>query len=139
MSDLRNKLIRLAHSKPKLRPDLLPLIREAAGPRLNSGTKSKINRQLTDLTSPGHKTRYFNKIPLRDIQAILNQHGVVMLQEDNTPWAGLLLGDSHEDSFTLAPANLDPNPQYEPYMNAMLRLSWHKMQSGRYEIVTYVS
>ena len=32
MSDLRNKLIRLAHQKPELRPHLLPLLKSAAPP-----------------------------------------------------------------------------------------------------------
>lgn len=32
MSDLRKKLIRLAHSKPDLREDLLPLLKKASGP-----------------------------------------------------------------------------------------------------------
>ena len=31
MSDLRNKLIRLAHAKPELRKDLLPLLKAAKG------------------------------------------------------------------------------------------------------------
>ena len=31
MSDLRTRLIRLAHSRPDLRPHLLPLVRQAAG------------------------------------------------------------------------------------------------------------
>lgn len=34
MKTLRNKLIRLAHAKPDLRPDLLPLIREANNPQV---------------------------------------------------------------------------------------------------------
>lgn len=138
MSSLRKKLIRLAHANPDLRPDLLPLIKESArGPRLVAGIKSKINRQLIDLTTPGNRTRYFDKIPLRDIMDILTRNGVIMLQEDNTPWSGFLVGDDAEDSFTLAPITSDP--QYVPFTNAVLRLSWHKMPSGRYEIVTYVA
>jgi len=30
MSDLRSRLIRLAHAKPELRPDLLPLLKQGA-------------------------------------------------------------------------------------------------------------
>lgn len=139
MSDLRYKLIRLAQANPTLRTDLLPLLKQASGPRLDAGTKSKINRQLTDLTTPGHKTYYFDKIPLKDILAILNRYGVVMLQEDNTPWSGLLLGNDYEDNFILAPASFEKPANYVPYQNAMLRMSWHKMPSGKYEIVAYVS
>lgn len=32
MSDLRSKIIRLAHQNPALRPHLLPLLKEAASP-----------------------------------------------------------------------------------------------------------
>lgn len=37
MSDLRNKLIRLAHANPELRGDLLPLLKQARGQRLPLG------------------------------------------------------------------------------------------------------
>lgn len=58
MSDLRNKLIRLAHSKPDLRPDLLPLIRQAgesgeAGThqdaRVLAKTQKKVSHPVSDL------------------------------------------------------------------------------------------
>ena len=39
--DLRNKLIRLAHAKPKLRKDLLPLIK-------TSGETALVLEQMTD-------------------------------------------------------------------------------------------
>ena len=50
MSDLRKKLIRLAHSKPELRKDLLPLLKtKTAGGR---PTRLKSIRQIQKLTGP---------------------------------------------------------------------------------------
>lgn len=45
MSDLRKKLIRLAHEKPELREDLLPLLSKDAGGYLNIDNLSKEGRK----------------------------------------------------------------------------------------------
>ena len=58
MSNLRNKLIRLAHEKPELRKDLLPLLKEAAEIRildLWSGGTIEVDAEemlyMTDVTN----------------------------------------------------------------------------------------
>lgn len=47
MSDLRSRVIRLAHAKPELRPALLPLLKEAAAP--GDSTYMKALDNLSDL------------------------------------------------------------------------------------------
>lgn len=47
MSDLRSRIIRLAHAKPELRPALLPLLKEAAAP--GDATYMKALDNLADL------------------------------------------------------------------------------------------
>lgn len=60
MSDLRNKLIRLAHSKPNLRSDLLPLIREAGEKQayFRSGERYYLTGITTKLSPEGYPEGY---------------------------------------------------------------------------------
>ena len=69
--------------------------------RLDAATRKILNSQLYDLVAPNYKTRYFNEIPLQDIIDILNVQGLNILQEDNTPWDGFLLGDDSSASFSI--------------------------------------
>lgn len=50
MSDLRSRLVRLAHSRPDLRPHLLPILASTAGGRIASGADALID-QLADLAA----------------------------------------------------------------------------------------
>jgi len=61
-------------------------ITEAQRMTLKAAQRKKINKDLTNLTSPKYKTQYFKRIPLKDITDILKKHGIVLLQEDNTEW-----------------------------------------------------
>lgn len=108
--------------------------------RLNAPMKSKINRELTALPD------YHTEIPLDTIEEILERYGLIILQEDNTSWSGMLMGSDSQTTFTLGyiatgvknSENWDATT-YTPIENAGLVLTWYKMQSGKWEIVTYVS
>ena len=89
----------------------------------NTTIKNQINRDL----GKGIPT-YCPEIPLDDIFQIISNHGGTVIQEDGTAWSGLLCGAEGETSFVIAGLK-----------NIFLRLSWYKMQSGKYEIITYVS
>ncbi|MFW6225414.1 MAG: hypothetical protein ACOC3V_00480 [bacterium] len=109
---------------------------------LNSTIKRKINKKLTDITSPP----YYTEIPLDDINNVLKLHGVIMIQEDLEEWTGFLLGDRSETSIAIGDyTNQIDNfgssrtPAYKPFSNSVLRLSWYKMSSGKYEIVCYLT
>ena len=82
---------------------------------------------------------YHDGIPLGTIAAALRKYGLVIIQEDNTEWSGFLLGDSAQTDFTIARLSSEFNKQYEPIKNTRLAMSWYKMQSGRYEIVAYLT
>ena len=105
---------------------------------IKANIRNKINKELSNLTSPNNKTQYFNRIPLKDISDILKKYGVIMLQEDNTEWSGFLTGASVTTNFTLAPIDSKSGEFYTPYTNTSLALQWHKMPSGKYEINCYM-
>ena len=113
-------------------------IKVAAKNTLNSSDKNKINKGLSDLSSPP----YYSKIPLDDIFEVLGKEDIVVLQEDGTEWSGMLVGKGAETEFDIAPGSSikkeDWGQTFTPFDNAQLRLSWHKMESGNYEIVVYI-
>lgn len=83
--------------------------------------KNRINRELSGLGV------YFEEIPLCEIFDIVRRHAGSVLDVDGTPWSGFLCGEDGSTWFAVT--------GYKFY----LRLSWHKMPSGRYEVTTYVS
>jgi len=98
-----------------------------------------INQKITTLTY----NKYLERVPLVDIFHIIHDEGYVPLQEDDTEWSGFLvgpegrahiiLGDS--ESFVMGDYG---EPIYVP-LNLSLNITWYRMESGRYEVVAYVS
>jgi hypothetical protein len=118
-------------------------ISEAEGnlTRLNTPMKKKINTQIRKAIPT-----YSPEIPLQDIEDILKNFGLLILQEDFTPWSGMLTGADAQANFEMAyfdsAYQRDDMTFYVPIENAGLMLSWYKMESmesSRYEIVTYVA
>ena len=101
------------------------------------GKRKKINQELFKFVTG----KSFKEIPLRDIVNILEKNGVVLLQEDFTPWAGFLLGRNSEDVFLLGDKNksvsVEWGSQYEPFKDKLF-MSWYELTSGKYEIVLYL-
>jgi len=97
---------------------------------MDAKTRSKINNEF-------QKTgNYFDGIPLENFQDILKKYNIYMLMEDYTLWSGMLLGDDSQSDFELGYAD---DTRKSVIKNAMFRLSWYKMPSGRYELVKYIS
>ncbi len=94
---------------------------------MNNKTKSKINTLLFEINSV-----YHDSIPLSEINTILIDNRAWLVQEDGTPWFGLLLGKSNT-------VHIDIANEKGVFDNTMLVLSWYKMNSGQYEITAYVS
>ena len=94
---------------------------------LNANIRKQINKQLQE-----NFNKYFPSIPLTEVFEVLKNNNVVAVQEDGTPWSGFLCGDDGN-------ASIELKFNDELIDNAMLILQWHKMESGRYEINTYVS
>ena len=103
--------------------------------------RTRMNKALCGLDN------YHQGIPLGTIFGILEDNHYVPLQEDNTKWDGFICGDEGQTTFPLGDLNEirdaslvceQDAPTYTPVDN-VLCLSWYKMSSGRYEIVSYVS
>lgn len=106
---------------------------------LKQNERSKLNRKISKILKP----TYFDKIPLEDIFDVLEEHGLVPLQEDNTYWSGILAGGvkkTEQMTINLGWKDTEQNKQYQPVSNAMLSLSYYKMpKSGKYEVIAYVT
>ena len=115
--------------------------------RINPKDRRAINKRLHDLTKGYHA-----EIPLSAIFDVLKRHNIVPLQEDKTPWSGLLCGDNGETCFDLGEKEFEDfgiKPAWDvqgesevifyDITNSVLRLSWYKMQSGRYEVLAYLT
>lgn len=72
MSSLRSKLIRLAHSKPELRSDLLPLLKQAAGTK-----EEQIAIQLRNAKS--REDALIQRVGLEDFQKRYRRPGVLLV------------------------------------------------------------
>jgi len=76
---------------------------------------------------------YHPSIPLDELFSILNRYAIDAIQEDGTPWSGFLCGEQGQCNFELVYM-----PTHE-LLKHMLVLTWYKFETGRYEIVSYIS
>ncbi len=115
-------------------------INEQRQHKLKAPDRKYINKLLSDLTSPNFKTRYFNEIPLGDIDDVLAKRNMLLIDGDEgTPWSGFLTGRAETVHFDVAYKIKDERGFYTPIINSKLFLQWYKMPSGKYEITTYLS
>ncbi|MFA5314219.1 MAG: hypothetical protein WC375_13035 [Methanomassiliicoccales archaeon] len=109
------------------------------------GVPSFIKNQANKLI---HKLGDFHsEIPLSEIFDILNQYNLIPLQEDGTPWSGMLIGGkkcgetgSEQQTVNLRLAFKMPDDTYH-LITSVFHLSWCVMSdypNKRYEIVAYV-
>ena len=97
--------------------------------RVNQKQRNKISRELGENIQPYHEG-----IPVEQIDKSLQAHGFFLAQEDGTPFGGFFCGAEGQSLLRFAP--LGTGTLIE---NAAIALTWHKMNSGRYEIVCYLS
>jgi hypothetical protein len=84
---------------------------------------NKVNAQLADLSRI-----YHNAIPLNVIFDVCRAQSFEPVQEDGTPWAGLLCGREGRADIELTNTR------------KWLHLQWFKMEhTGRYEINAYIA
>lgn len=113
--------------------------KRTAGSNLNSGIIKKINDELFKIsTGSGNDNEYYAKIPLKKVFDVLKKYKVHAVQEDGTPWAGFLAGREGKAKIDLAPY-IDDDTAGEMYENTLLYLSWHRMDSGNYEVIVYLT
>jgi hypothetical protein len=79
--------------------------------------------------------KYWQHIPMDQIFAKCRENGFEPVQEDETPWEGLLLGKDSSAKIKLNTMGDKGQP-----MTRYLVVSYHKMEvSGNYEVTAYVS
>lgn len=104
----------------------------AGSAKLTQQQKRKANEAIAPFSSGVPH----DKIPLNEMFAALKTVGIVAVQEDGTPWSGILAGQQGRANIELAvqgPGGLSLVD------NADLVLTWYKHETGRYEVVVYVS
>jgi hypothetical protein len=99
--------------------------------RINAKTRRALNSVIEKFNSTN--TKKFDAVPVGDIDRTLNEAGFMLIQEDGAPWSGFLLGEDSHCTIDIATTELDRID------NSVLFLSWHRFDSGNYEIVTYIS
>lgn len=95
---------------------------------LKANAKRRVNRQFNETIN----NTYHPAVPMNKICKILKDSDITLLQEDGTPWSGFLCGTKGTDNFEIA-------NEEGLITNCWLFLSWYKMSSGNYEVITYVS
>lgn len=102
---------------------------------LTARDRKEINKGLRVTSSSKHSA-----IPMYEITNVLEAHGCVILQEDNTKWSGFFCGEEAQVYFNLAPIeSKDEMGMYTPFKNAQLTLYWYRFrETERYEILTYI-
>lgn len=90
--------------------------------------KRSIITKLVDMSR-----EYHQYIPILDIFQVLESGGMMAVQEDGTPWSGILCG--HEGSVNFPLVEIASGAA----LKRMLVLSWYRMPSSRYEINIYFS
>jgi len=126
----------LSKAQPiKGRPGL-QLVQTAKGKRwkkIDQASKNKIVTFISNLGKEYHKT-----IPLDKIEKKFNEHGYVLLQEDNTEYEGILTGAKGRASIGIAHKDTKKGEFYQP-IKQQLHIQWYKMPSGKFEINGYIS
>lgn len=98
--------------------------------------KNRINKKLTSLAN------YHQNIPIDMIAKILKAEGVVLLQEDYTEWSGIFAGREGHAIIELAlESSRKDNGYFDIFTpsKTCFMITWYKMTSGNYEIVSYIS
>lgn len=110
--------------------------------KLKAGDKKKLNTELQKVL----KQTYFKSIPLNRLFKIFEKHGVMVIQEDNTEWSGMLVGGVKKTemvNFNLGwkdeMQELHGKKAYMAVPNSVFTMTYFKMPSGKYEVIGYVS
>jgi len=88
-------------------------------------TRNRINRQISN-TVPG----YALEIPVDTIFDCVSANGGQVVDEAGDPWTGFFCGEQGQTHLPIV---------FGWMKNMFLHISWYRLGSGRYEIVTYVS
>lgn len=103
-------------------------------------SKPQIRRSMNKAIAKILKPTYFKEIPLEKIDDALRSHGFALVQEDSTLFSGWLTGNNGHDLFDVGVYHdgMGPNDILEA-TTFVLSMSWHRMGSGRWEVIGYIS
>lgn len=111
-----------------------------------SKMNQKVRKQASKVVINALGLNYYHEIPISELIDGLKKVGVVVLQEDGTQWAGMLLGSDSHTLFTLGDANKATETEYgtvyEEFVNAGLALQWYRCESRfdrKIEVNGYIS
>lgn len=118
------------------------LLKEIRAPKMSAKQRKDAQKVVNKIL----ESTYFDTIPLNEIMEGLKKVGIVVLQEDNTEWAGMLLGSNAHTTFTLGPLSSARKENYgivyDSFSNSMLVLSWYKdvqRKTRKTEVTGYIS
>lgn len=124
--------------------------REKVGGKLTTGVGPKISakerKTLSSAVREALPKSYYDEIPIDEIDQSLRKQGFLLLQEDDTPWSGMLTGREGRVLFTIGRLNetkdVAGETGYQPIKNAGVSLSWYKddkRKDSKYDVVGYLS
>lgn len=96
--------------------------------KIDQKLRRAIQKEVRLILAPTH----FKEIPLGDLFDSLKRHDCIVIQEDGTPWSGILCGREGTCLFRFTFED-------ELCENACLALQWYKMQSGKWEVTGYIT
>jgi hypothetical protein len=98
--------------------------------------RTSMNRAISTFLAP----TYFDRIPLENLDRILREHGLALIQEDKTLWSGMLCGDEAHCLFDVGVYHEGMgSDELLEATKFVLALSWYRMGSGRFEVISYIS
>ena len=113
--------------------------------------KNNINRQLRNKAQKAVQNAvnatYYSEVPIDTIADNLRTVGIVMIQEDNTEWSGMLCGSDSRCTIRIARNDVYDitrwgTKKYEEIDNACIALTWYKCTSrkdSKFEVIAYLA
>ena len=100
-------------------------------------------KELSRAVSDAFTENFFDSIPLDKLDEVLRSKGFLLVDEDSTGWSGLILGSCGHSFMRIGTLEgaVDVNgvQAYPMVDNFGVSVSWHKMESGRWEVTIYVT
>lgn len=140
MSDktLRSRIIRLAHARPELRSDLLPLLTKRAGRgrTLDRGTRQRVNKDLTRVGLDGNGRFRKPGLGVSAAWPVLSKYGI---EPGEILHADRFRQPSGQFSIDIAFSNPEDSFSPEQISNSMLVIQYTELRDSVYEVLAYLS
>ena len=101
--------------------------------KIKSNTRKKMSEKIAGLGT------IRSEIPLAEIDSILRAEGYLLCCEDGTEWEGFLCGREGRAMIDFGNIESENEGSFELVDNSALVLTWFKFDTGRYDVVCYLS